>query len=63
MWLERSLEVSKQRSVTLAQIERSLRAAARLGMAVKSITHHPDGRVVIAILESPDEHVEVNDWD
>lgn len=63
MQLERSLEVSKQRSVTLAQIERSLRAAAKLGMSVKSITHYPDGRVVIAILEEQDETVKVNDWD
>lgn len=63
MQLERSLKVSKQRSVTLAQIERSLRAAARLGMAVKSITHCPDGRVVIAMMEAPDEQAEVNEWD
>jgi hypothetical protein len=63
MQLEPSLEVSKRRSVTLAQIERSLRAAARLGLAVKGITHYPDGRVVIAMMEAPDEQAEVNDWD
>lgn len=63
MRLERSLEVSELRTITLAQLERSLRAATRQGMVVKSITHHPDGRVVIAILETPDECVEVNEWD
>lgn len=63
MQLERSIEVSKQRNITLAQLERSLRAVARQGMTVKSITHYPDGRVMIAMLEILDERIEVNEWD
>ena len=63
MRLKPSLEVSELRTVTLAQLERSLRAASRQGMAVKSITHHPDGRIVIALMETPDETVSVNEWD
>lgn len=47
---------------TVAQIERSLLAAKKQGTPAQSITHHPDGRVVIS-LQGDVDTPEVNGWD
>lgn len=51
------------RRATVAQIERSLKAAKRSGTPAQSITHHPDGRVVIQLKGIGEALDEVNEWD
>ena len=50
------------RRTTQAQLERSIRAASKQGIPVQSITHHPDGRVTVVLLEGVAPNP-INEWD
>jgi hypothetical protein len=51
------------RTATLAQLERSIRAGSSQGTPLQTITHHPDGRIVLAFSGNTDDVEYVNSWD
>jgi hypothetical protein len=51
------------KTVTLAQLERSIRAGSSQGTPLQTITHHPDGRIVLAFSGDTEDVKYVNEWD
>jgi hypothetical protein len=51
------------KTVTLAQLERSIRAGSSQGTPLQTITHHPDGRIVLAFSGDAEDVEFVNPWD